>query len=294
MTELFLTIVIILLVILILLHFRGRKLPPSDLESAISSTWIKLGLGEKLGVVERHAAEIKASYKSFEQLIRAPKERSYFGEISLETILSDQLPPEMFGIRQRVLDGKIPDAHIKSSDGIICIDSKFPLDNFARFSESSDPDEKKSFQRDFFRDVAGHLTKIEQDYICPQHGSASFAFAYIPSEAVFYFLLTESYEMLRKYAKLGVQVVSPLTFSQKIELIRAGVHAKKLSESADRVKEQLVVLSRRFEELDKVWQVFYRTHFKNLESKAEELDRSYRSLKEEFERVERLGEPDRT
>jgi len=35
-------------------------------------------------------------------------------------------------------------------------------------------------------------------------------------------------EMLRDYIKAGVQVVSPLTLSAKIELIKAGVHAKKL------------------------------------------------------------------
>jgi hypothetical protein len=42
------------------------------------------------------------------------------GELNLETILSGQLPPEIFGIRERILDGKVPDAHIKSTVGLIC------------------------------------------------------------------------------------------------------------------------------------------------------------------------------
>ncbi|RJS71489.1 MAG: DUF2080 family transposase-associated protein, partial [Candidatus Syntrophoarchaeum sp. WYZ-LMO15] len=39
-----------------------------------------------------------------------PAERGAFGEIALETILSDQLPPDMFGIGEKILGDKIPDA----------------------------------------------------------------------------------------------------------------------------------------------------------------------------------------
>lgn len=60
-----------------------------------------------------------------------------------------------------------------------------------------------------------HLTKIAEDYVCPEKESAEFAFAYIPSESTYWFLVTERYDLLRDFTKKGVQVVSPLTLSYK-------------------------------------------------------------------------------
>ena len=204
--------------------------------------------------------------------------------------MSNQLPQEMYGIRERTLDGKIPDAHIRSTAGIICIDSKFPLDNYRKMLNTEDTKEREAFKKHFLRDVQYHLDKIADDYVCPEKGSAEFAFAYIPSEGVYYFLVNEAFEMLRDYTKKGVQVVSPLTLSHKIELIKAGAYAKKLSEDVEKVRNNLVRLSQRFGEIDEIWQVFYRTHFKNLEGKAGELDEAYKKLREEFDRISKMSE----
>ncbi|MFH1773753.1 MAG: DNA recombination protein RmuC [Methanobacteriota archaeon] len=288
--EILLVIIVVLLFVLIFLILRSKKVEPKDIEAAVSGTWIKLGLDEKIGAVESHAKDIRDSYKSFEQMLRVPTERASFGEISLETIFSDQLPQDLYGIRERTLDGKIPDAYIRSTVGIICIDSKFPLDNFGKMLDAEEPKEREGFKKQFIKDVKGHLNKIAEDYVCPEKGSAEFAFAYIPSEGVYYFLVNEAFEMLRDYTKKGVQVVSPLTLSHKIELIKAGAHAKKLSEDAEKVRDNLVRLSQRFGKIDEVWRVFYRTHFKNLEGKAEELDEAYKKLREEFDRISKISE----
>jgi len=288
-TQILLAVVVILLVVLIFLVLRGRGVKPRDIENAVSSTWTKLGLEEKIGKLAIHAQDIRDSYRSIEQMLRVPTERAALGEMSLETILSDQLPPDMFGIRKMILDGKIPDAHIRSTVGLISIDSKFPLDNYRKMREAEDPKEKEKFKNAFCKDVQNHLSKIAEDYVCPEKGSAEFAFAYIPSEAVYYFLVNEEFEMLRDYTKRGVQVVSPLTLSHKIELIKAGVHAKKLSEEAESVRKDLNIISQRFNEIDELWRVFYHTHLRNAGDRAEELDIAYRKLREEFDRISRMS-----
>ena len=288
-TQILLAVVVILLVVLIFLALKGRGVKPRDIENALSSTWTKLGLEEKIGKVATHAQDIRDSYRSIEQMLRVPTERAALGEISLETILSDQLPPDMFGIRKMILDGKIPDAHIRSTVGLICIDSKFPLDNYRRMVEIQDSRERGEFKNDFRKDVKSHLSKIAEDYVCPEKGSAEFAFVYIPSEAVYYFLANEEFEMLRDYTKRGVQVVSPLTLSSKIELIKAGVQAKKLSEEAESVRKDLNIISQRFSEIDELWRVFYSTHLRNAGEKAEELDRAYKKLRDEFDKISRMS-----
>ncbi len=288
-TQILLAVVVILLAILIFLVIKGRGVKPRDIENAVSSTWTRLGLEEKIGMLTAHAQDIRDYHRSIEQMLRVPTERAALGEMSLETILSDQLPPDMFGIRKTILDGKIPDAHIRSTVGLICIDSKFPLDNYRKMREVEDPKGKEKFKNDFCKDVQTHLSKIAEDYVCPGAGSAEFAFAYIPSEAVYYFLVNEKFEMLRDYTKRGVQVVSPLTLSHKIELIKAGVHAKKLSEEAEMVRKDLNIISQRFYEIDELWRVFYSTHLRNAGDRAEELDIAYKKLREEFDRISKMS-----
>ncbi|MDP2730690.1 MAG: DNA recombination protein RmuC [Dehalococcoidales bacterium] len=286
-------LLIVLTVVLIFLVLRSKGVQPQDIETALSGTWTKLGLDRAIGAVETHAKDIRDSYRSFEQMLRVPTDRASFGELSLETILSDQLPPDMCHIRERILDGKTPDAHIRSTVGIICIDSKFPLDNYRNMLKAENPAERERFRRKFLKqDVQNHLNKISDDYVCPEKGSAEFAFAYIPSEAVYYFLVSddEAFEMLRDYTKRGVQVVSPLTLSHKVELIKAGVHAKKLSEDAEKVRKQLISISQRFGDIDEKWRVFYHTHLRNMGSKAEELDEAYKKLRDEFDRISKLSE----
>ena len=293
MGDILLVVVVILLlalIALVVLVYRSRRIEPNDLEPAIAKVWRESGLDKTVGELTVHAKDIRDTHTSIEQMLRVPKERASLGELSLETILSDQLPPDMFAMRTRVLDGKTPDAHIRSTVGLICIDSKFAIDNYTNMLEAPDPREKESYKKVFLRDVDGHLKKIADDYVRPEQGSAEFAFAYIPSEAVYYFLVCDAYQLLRDYVGKGVQVVSPLTLSHKIELIKTGVHARKLSEDAERVKNDIIKLSRQFDNVDATWRIFYGTHFRNAGNKADELDQAYKKLREEFDRIAKLSE----
>ena len=292
LTEVLLSIIIVLLVVIIILTLRRKVINPSEFENSVSSAWIKLGLEQKIGEISTFAKDIQQNYRSLEQMLRVPTERGAFGEIALEKILADSLPSDMFGIRERIFNGKTPDAHIKSTAGIICIDSKFPLDNFRKMIEATDT-EKEGFKKQFIKDVQGHLEKILEDYVHPEAGSAPFAFAFIPSESVYYFLATDAYDMLMDYARKGVQAVSPLTFGHKIELIRAGVHAKKLSEEADRVMNEIIKLSNLFNDVDKAWKIFYETHLRQASRKADELDEAYKMLRAEFDRIKNFAEEKR-
>jgi DNA recombination protein RmuC len=246
-------------------------------------------LDKKVGALTEQTEDIKKSHKSVVQMLRVPKERGLVGEIGLEMILKDQLPPDMFGIRQKILGGKIPDAHIKSTVGIICIDSKFPLDNYEKMVNSQDATEKESLKIKFIKDVENHLIKISSDYVNKQEGFAKFAFAYIPSEGVYYFLRTDAYDMLKNYARKGVIVTSPLFLTSDIELIKAGVVAEKLSEDAIKVRNDIIRLSKSFEELDTSWRVFYNTHFHNLKVKAFDVDQGYNKLRDEFGKISVFG-----
>lgn len=314
--EILLAIIAIFLAILILLLYRNivnRKIittTPSSIDSMVNlytkmdelskdlrnqTSGISDTLNKKMGEIATYTSDIRQTHKSIEQMLRIPKERASFGEINLESILSDQLPSDMFGIREKVLNGKIPDAHIKSTVGLICIDARFPLDNYIKMNDAIDNDKEEDIQnykKQFIKDVDIHLLDVAKNYIDIQKGSAEFAFAYIPAESVYYFLVTEAYDMLKSYTKKGVQVVSPLTLYHKIELIKTGVHARKLSEDAEKVRNNIINISKAFKVIDDTWRILYDVHLRNATKKAEEVDKAYKNIREEFDKVSKLGEID--
>jgi len=284
--EYILGAVLVLQALILFALLRGRGERETDaLENALYRLWQDMGFERTLGEIRVHIRELQELSKFFEKALRIPHERGALGEIALEVILSDQLPPDMFGIRERILGGRIPDAYIRSVEGMVCIDSKFPLDNYIKMREAEDPRDKEEYKRRFLSDVKNHLSKIERDYISPEVGTAPYAFAYLPSESVYWFLVNEAFDLLREFVKRGVYVVSPLTLSQRVELIKAGVQAKRLSEEAARIGEELNILADSFKRLDERWRIFYDTHLRNLWNKASEVDASYRDLRERFERL---------
>ncbi|MDX1744570.1 MAG: DNA recombination protein RmuC, partial [Halobacteriales archaeon] len=163
-------------IILLLLGIRRQiretgNLDADTLSSALSRSWRDLEFDETVGRIETHADRLRGLHEDISALLRVPQHRGEFGEQQLDVILSDHLPPEMYGIRERVIDGTTPDAHIRSTSGLICIDSKFPLDNYEQVIAAESQEARDRAARQFGRDVEAQLEKIATDYVRPAAGT---------------------------------------------------------------------------------------------------------------------------
>jgi DNA recombination protein RmuC len=260
------------------------------LENSLSSAISEVGLDRTAGQIESHASEMRAVHDDIEQMLRVPQARGSFGERQLEVILDNHLPTDCYGLQEAVVDGKRPDAHVETPAGVVPIDAKFSLDAFERYL-AADPesDAARDARRAFADAVETQLEKIRADYVRPDTGTTDFAFAFIPSERVYYHLVTEEYDLLSTYASEGVQVVSPLTLGQKLHLLQAGVHARRLTEQAEAVEGRLLRLAARFEAVAADWDTAMR-HLGNAKARADDADAAFDDLRNEFERV-RDGAP---
>jgi DNA recombination protein RmuC len=260
---------------------QDLEVDSEKIRGALTESWNDLGLKKEIGQLENHAKEMQDLHQDIETMLENPRERGEFGETKLDSLLNQHLPTDMYGIRERVIDGKTPDAFIESTGGKICIDSKFPLDNYRKMREASD-EEKDVYRKKFRRDVEKTLNQVEKKYVRPESGTADFAFEFLPSEGVYYHLVREEYEMLNRFTKKGVQVVSPLTLGHKLEIIKSDVKSRQLSEEAEEVREKLQSLGNRFKEFENDWSVFYSTHLSNAKSKADEVDGDIQKIQKEF------------
>jgi DNA recombination protein RmuC len=179
---------------------------------------------------------------SFQDIFRSPKLRGQWGEASLEHIIAEHFPRELYNMPYSFSSGEQVDAILKLPDGrILPIDAKFSSDNFERMINSDSDLEKESHRRDFLRDVKRRVDEIASKYILPSEGTIDFALMYIPAEAIYYeimFHLRE--ENIGNYAwKKKVVLTSPNTIFLTLRTIEHWFRDTQISRQTSEVLKRL-------------------------------------------------------
>lgn len=177
-------------------------------------------------------SEIGRSMKELQDFLRSPKLRGNIGEQVLRELLGQFLPKESFHLQYRFRSGEIVDAAIKTDSGIIPIDSKFPMENFKNIMKAESESEKKIFEKDFGRDVKKHIDDIAKKYILPHEGTIDYALMYVPSEPVYYEIMSNLPEISDYAHSKRVLPVSPSTFYAYMRAILMSFEGKKIEERA--------------------------------------------------------------
>jgi DNA recombination protein RmuC len=254
------------------------------LESASQTT---NKIHERLGKVDEATTQMLERAKDLarlEQALRPPKARGGFGELLLENLLRDRLPPSAYDMQHTFDSGERVDAVVRA-DRIIPVDSKFPLDNYTRLVEAESDDERQLAERQFARDVKQHIDAIAAKYIRPDEGTYDFAFMYIPVEAVYYELACGKTGALLSYAhERRVFPVSPTTFTAYLQVIALGLRGMQIEEHAHEVMAYVAELQRDFDrfsdDFDKIG-----THIGHAQTKYHEAGKRLDRLETKLERA---------
>jgi DNA recombination protein RmuC len=254
------------------------------LESASETT---SKIHERLGKVDEATTQMLERAKDLarlEQALRPPKARGGFGELLLENLLRDRLPPSAYEIQYTFDSGERVDAIVRAQR-TIPVDSKFPLDNYLRLAEAESDDERTLAERQFARDVKQHIDAIASKYIRPDEGTYDFAFMYIPVEAVYYELACGKTGALLTYAhERRVFPVSPTTFTAYLQVIALGLRGMQIEEHAHEVMAYVAELQRDFDrfsdDFDKIG-----THIGHAQSKYHEAGKRLDRLETKLERA---------
>jgi DNA recombination protein RmuC len=204
---------------------------------------------ERLGKLDTTAAQMLQRANDLarlEQILRPPKARGGFGELLLENLLRDRLPPSAYQVQHGFKSGERVDAVIHV-EKLIPIDAKFPLDNFERMVEADGDADRELYAKAFGRDVKGHIDAIAQKYIKPAEGTYDFAFMYLPVEGIYYELVSGPTGALLKYAHdRCVFPVSPTTFTAYLQVIAFGLKGMEFEQNAHEVMSYLADLRKDF------------------------------------------------
>jgi DNA recombination protein RmuC len=216
------------------------------LESASRTTH---EIHERLGKLGEATVQMNERVKDLarlEQALKPPKARGGFGELLLENLLRDGLPPSHYQLQYSFKSGERVDAVIRV-ERLVPVDAKFPLDNFHRLVEAKDEGERQTHEKAFARDLKTHIDAIASKYIRPAEGTYDFAFMYVPAEAVYYELVCGKTGALYSYAlERRVFPVSPTTFSAYLQVIVFGLRGLQVEKHAQDVMAQIAQLQKDF------------------------------------------------
>lgn len=148
---------------------------------------IQKQLGE-LAVQTGNIENIGKNIQALSDILKPPKQRGIVGEVLLENLLRDILPDNLIRIQYKFADGQRVDAAINIVEQILPIDSKFPVEAFQRLV-SADTDHAKETARKELRTVYKKHVDAVSKYIRPDEKTFEFALLYIPSEAIYAFLI---------------------------------------------------------------------------------------------------------
>ncbi len=199
----------------------------------------------RLGALQQVSAQILETAQdvaSIKSLFQSPKWRGTLGELLLADLLSQVLPAHAYALQYSFLDRQKVDAVIHLSQGMVPIDAKFPLENFERMHAATDTQSRRLAHKQFVQDIKKHIDDIAQKYIRPAEGTLEFALMYIPSESVYYEMITQDSvdDHLLNYAiKHKVLAVSPTSFYAYLETIARGLKGLRIEQSARAILDQL-------------------------------------------------------
>ncbi|HEX2792643.1 MAG TPA: DNA recombination protein RmuC [Candidatus Paceibacterota bacterium] len=211
-----------------------------------SSRLIKEITAEITSVKEigRETGKFAEQLKSLQDILKNPKQRGILGEYYLETVLKNVLPPGMFQMQYPFGNGEIVDAAVFVNDKVVPIDSKFSLDNYNRFVHSEGT-ERIALEKAFVNDLKLRITETAK-YIRPDENTMDFAFMFIPSEGIYYDLLTnqvgagEDENLIQRAAsKYKVIIVSPTSFLAYLQTVMQGLKALQIEQKAVEIQKRV-------------------------------------------------------
>ena len=163
---------------------------------------------------------------SLEGILTDKKSRGIFGEVNLYHILSSifgEKNDKIYQTQYTLSNTTIADAIVFGPEplGTICIDSKFPLENYRRLVEKGISNTERELRsKTFDSDVKKHIDAIADKYIISGETSDQ-AIMFLPAEAIFAEINAYHTNLVKYAASKKVWITSPTTLMSLLTIIQS-------------------------------------------------------------------------
>lgn len=200
----------------------------------------------RLDETNKQVVGFSEQLKNLQDILKNPKQRGVLGEYYLEESLKNVLPPNSYQMQYRFKNGEAVDAVVFVDKKIIPIDSKFSLETYEKILNCSDVELRNELQKKLKVDLKNRIDETAK-YVRPKENTVDFAFMFIPSESLYYDLLSSRISSgiasrdLIEYAfrDKHVIIVSPTSFLAYLQTVLQGLRALKIEESTKEIYKRV-------------------------------------------------------
>ena len=200
---------------------------------------------EKIKGTNEQVLTFANQMKTLEKILGNQKQRGILGEIQLENLLANVLPPQLFQMEYSFSNNEAVDAIIKVGEFVIPIDAKFSLDNYNKMIESDETDAERlnDLERKFKNDIKNRIDETSK-YIRPNEGTVDYAYMFIPADGLYQDLLNNKVGSLKinqrdlvSYAyQKKVMIVSPMSLFPMLQVTSKALNNMKVEESIQEIQ----------------------------------------------------------
>ncbi|MBT9540397.1 DNA recombination protein RmuC [Thiobacillus sp.] len=209
----------------------------------------------RLAVIDEAQKKIEglaSNVVSLQEILGDKRSRGAFGEVQLEALVRNSLPPDAYAFQHTLKSGARADCVLilPEPTGTVCVDSKFPLENYSRmFDDSLAAVERDGARRQFKMDVKKHVDDIAAKYIVAGETSDG-AVMFLPAEAVFAEIHAYHPDLVEHAQKRRVWLTSPTTLMAVLNTARAVIRDSETRRMAHVIKDELGKLAKDFARFD--------------------------------------------
>ncbi len=227
---------------------------------------------------------------SLQELLGDKRSRGAFGEVQMEALVRNILPPSAYAFQQTLSNGNRVDCLLTLPEptGNVAVDSKFPLENYHRMfaAELSEGDRVQALKQ-FKSDVKKHVDAISEKYIIPGETSDG-AVMFVPAEAVFAEIHGHHQDDVVDYAmQKRVWIVSPTTMMAILNTARAVIKDVETRKQVHIIKDALSKLGKEFSRFDTRMKKLA-DHIRLAHEDAEEVHVTSQKISRRFAQIEHV------
>ena len=198
---------------------------------------------EKIKGTNEQVLSFANQMKTLEKILGNQKQRGVLGEIQLENLLANVLPPELFKMQHTFSNKETVDAIVRVGEYIIPIDAKFSLDNYNKMIESENKEELLDLEKKFKSDIKNRIDETAK-YIRPNERTTDYAYMFIPADGLYQDLLNNKVGSLKinqrdlvSYAyQKKVMIVSPMSLFPMLQVTSKALNNMKVEESIQEIQ----------------------------------------------------------
>lgn len=245
---------------------------------------------QRLATIDEAQKKIESltgSVVSLQELLGDKRSRGAFGEVQLEALVRNVLPPAAFEFQYTFSNGTRADCVLRlpPPTGMVAVDSKFPLENYHRmFDREADQAERSLAQKQFKADIRKHVDDIARKYVIAGETSDG-AVMFVPAEAVFAEIHAYHAEVVEYANAKRVWIVSPTTLMAVLNTARAVLKDVETRRHIHIIKEELGRLGTDFARFDERMKKLA-DHIRQAHQDAEDVQVSSRKISQRFLQIE--------